>query len=195
MRKCTICNKLKEISQYYKNCRSRDGYMKHCSLCHKEMSRDWLNRNVERRRIRNRINTANYRIKNKEKCKEINKKCREKNGSKYLENRRIVEKNKRIKIFDYYGGKCECCGESNYHFLSIDHKDSNGSVHRKQKRINIHDEIIRNNFPRDYQILCFNCNFAREFYGGKYKICPHKSNSNFKDAKCFKLGLTRKFAD
>jgi hypothetical protein len=195
MKKCTVCKTIKNESEYYKNCSSNDGHQKHCKDCHKVMERKWNKLNIESIRKRARVNARRYRKENPIKYKEANKKSFTKNRSKYLENRRIVEKNKRIKIFDYYGGKCECCGESNYHFLSIDHKDSNGSVHRKQKRINIHDEIIRNNFPQDYQILCFNCNFAREFYGGKYKICPHKSNSNFKDAKCFKLGLTRQVAD
>ena len=37
--------------------------------------------------------------------------------------------------FEAYGGcKCACCGEATFEFLSIDHTDNNGAVHRKELR-------------------------------------------------------------
>lgn len=34
--------------------------------------------------------------------------------------------------------------------------------------------IIKNNFPKDLRLLCYNCNLSREFYGGEERTCPHK---------------------
>jgi hypothetical protein len=33
-------------------------------------------------------------------------------------------------------------------------------------------EIIKNNFPPEFQILCFNCNLGRSRSGG---VCPHEN--------------------
>lgn len=74
----------------------------------------------------------------------------------------------------HYGGRCQCCGERDCRFLSIDHKYNDGYAHRKLKRVNIHDFVIKNGFPDTFQVHCFNCNFGRAFLGGEEKVCPHK---------------------
>lgn len=95
------------------------------------------------------------------KCKDEMSKARKK----------IYDQNKRV-IFEYYGGKCTCCGEANPLFLTIDHINNDGSKHRKNKqfRSNPFHWIIKNDFPDDLQLLCFNCNCGRQLNGG---ICPH----------------------
>ena len=72
-----------------------------------------------------------------------------------------------------YGGKCACCGESDFRFLTIDHVGNNGSEERKQgiRASRLYYKIIREQFPATYQILCYNCNCAKGVYG----ICPHQS--------------------
>jgi hypothetical protein len=78
-------------------------------------------------------------------------------------------------ILDHYGRKCSCCGESNIKFLTIDHTNGGGSKHRKRINSNgsygVWKEIIRLNFPPEYQTLCMNCNWGRRLTG----ICPHKT--------------------
>ncbi len=74
-------------------------------------------------------------------------------------------------VIDGYGGKCECCNENRSEFLAIDHVNGGGSKERKDMSIaQIIKKVIRNNFPKDYRILCHNCNLAIGFYG----YCPHK---------------------
>ena len=92
MKKCTVCKTIKNESEYYKNCRSNDGHQKHCKDCHKVMERKWNKLNIESIRKRARVNARRYRKENPIKYKEANKKSFTKNRSKYLENRRIVEK-------------------------------------------------------------------------------------------------------
>ena len=89
-------------------------------------------------------------------------------------------------VMNYYGGKCACCGISEICFLSIDHINNDGF--KEKDRLNcrtgekirnrytggqLYNRIIKNNYPKDLQIHCFNCNTAKQHNGG---ICPHKTN-------------------
>jgi len=72
----------------------------------------------------------------------------------------------RMDVIEGYGGKCELCGESNPHFLTIDHINGNGSEERKIIG-NLHTfyrKLRDNNYPKDnYRLLCYNCNCALGF--------------------------------
>jgi hypothetical protein len=89
---------------------------------------------------------------------------------------------KRLKIIESLGGKCECCGETYYEFMSIDHRHGDGAAHRKSRSngknislnsINFYNEVLREiaSGSDRYRILCHNCNMARGFYGR----CPHEN--------------------
>lgn len=89
-----------------------------------------------------------------------------------LKNRERV-RTKRLIVMDHYGGKCVCCGENIIEFLTIDHINNDGYVHRKiigKCSLILYNWIIKNNFPKDLQILCYNCNMAK----GRYGVCPHQ---------------------
>jgi len=78
--------------------------------------------------------------------------------------------------FSHYGGyKCVCCGEEQKIFLTIDHVNNDGNVHRKQigyrGGIGVYTWLRKNNFPEGFQVLCFNCNHGKHLNGG---TCPHK---------------------
>lgn len=77
----------------------------------------------------------------------------------------------RKKIFDHYGQKCNChcgCNTTNPRHLTLDHIENNGAAHRKEVGTSLYFYrwVIRNNFPDDLQVLCFNCNCAKSNYGG-----------------------------
>lgn len=68
---------------------------------------------------------------------------------------------KRKLVYSYYGNKC-ICGESDIRYLTIDHINNNGNEHRKEIGTDIYSWLIANNYPKDnYQILCYNCNYAK----------------------------------
>ena len=79
--------------------------------------------------------------------------------------------NKKTAI-DAYGGECMCCGEAEMAFLSIDHIDGSGAQHRKNRTQgwNLYIWLRQNNFPEGFQVLCYNCNWAKSRAGG----CPHQ---------------------
>lgn len=75
-------------------------------------------------------------------------------------------------VLSGYGNKCSCCGELEKLFLQIDHINNDGTNSRKKRGAgySFHKWIIKNNFPKNLQILCANCNWGRRLNNG---ICPH----------------------
>jgi len=132
-----------------------------------------------------------YYIKNKERIDRRNKEYYKNNREKILlqqkirfsapeqKNRKRELDNKRHRInkeivIKAYGGKCVCCGERIIEFLTIDHLDGGGQKHReslgsKYSSVQLYKWLIRNDFPENFQLLCFNCNITKGLYG----VCPH----------------------
>jgi len=95
--------------------------------------------------------------------------CRECESLRHKE----MRKNHWEKILAHYGKKCTCCGIDEKIFLTVDHIKGDGSKHRKNlNRGRLYAYIVRENFPKDYQILCWNCNCAKKNNG----FCPHQKN-------------------
>lgn len=101
----------------------------------------------------------NYREANRERVNAYERDARERN---------------RAIIIREYGGKCSCCGENRPPFLTIEHTDGVPASHRDKrgKRLSsgaLYRTVIREGFPSNLTILCWNCNMARAHYGE----CPH----------------------
>lgn len=82
----------------------------------------------------------------------------------------------RIEVFSAYSkGKpvCNCCGESNIGFLTLDHVNNDGAKHRKEvgSGVSLCSWAKRNKYPKTLQVLCYNCNCAKQFCG--FNECPH----------------------
>jgi len=102
-----------------------------------------------------------YYLNNKEMCQKKNvplvRKWRKKLGDE---------------VIKHYGGKCICCGEAIREFLSIDHING-GRGKKKEPNLSgwmFYYWLKRNNYPKGFQVMCYNCNLAKGFYGK----CPHK---------------------
>jgi hypothetical protein len=119
-----------------------------------------------------------YRLKNQVKTNEIS---------------RLSRLKAKIKAFDAYGGrKCSWCGEDDLIILTIDHINNDGASHRKKlgKQNNIghrnngggtrtYNWLNKNGYPPGYQVLCFNCNFAKAQNGG---ALPENRRHKYKNA-------------
>ena len=84
----------------------------------------------------------------------------------------------RAEVFAAYGGyKCNCCGETESLFLTIDHVHNNGA---ELRRSGVHGNgsafyawLRKNGFPDGFQVLCMNCQLGKHRNGG---VCPHQSS-------------------
>ena|SRR3990167_2178626 len=79
-------------------------------------------------------------------------------------------------VMEHYGGHCFCCGERTPKLLTIDHKNNDGRKTQRKSGARLTGEslycfIVKNNFPADLQIACFNCNIGRQNNRG---VCPHR---------------------
>lgn len=84
-----------------------------------------------------------------------------------------LHREQREAVIAHYGGRCACCGESEYQFLAIDHERGDGADHRRSDTgaLSIIWWLRRNGMPSGFRVLCHNCNMARGFYG----YCPHEA--------------------
>ena len=90
---------------------------------------------------------------------------------------RAIGYRQRIKreALDHYGGRCVCCGERNDAFLSFDHVNNDGAQMRRSipstnGGVALHYWLRRNGYPDVFQVMCFNCNYAKHHLGS----CPHQ---------------------
>lgn len=131
-----------------------------CSSCRNEKVRIKYNDTIEIQRKRGRDKHQKFK-------------------SKYNAKIKLLREKQKNEIYSYYGSFCKCCGETITKFLTIDHVNNDGNKHRKQvygkviggKSWSVYAFIVKNNFPDDFQILCYNCNCGRARNKG---ICPHK---------------------
>ena len=80
-------------------------------------------------------------------------------------------------IYEFYGNRCSCCGESCLKFLTLDHINNDGQADRGRFTsemnfyIHVATQIKEGNPSIGLRLLCYNCNCGRSRNGG---ICPHK---------------------
>lgn len=97
------------------------------------------------------------------------------NKQKVLDTRRMYYQKVKMEVLSHYTKgtfKCACCGENTPQFLTMDHIKNDGPIHRLEIRTRIHNWLRANNYPKGFQVLCFNCNMGKNINKG---ICPHKN--------------------
>lgn len=103
-RKCSKCNKFKEISEFYKSASSKSGYETQCKKCRRTYKKTWYEKNKDLKEKRK--SSKLYYERNKEKVLKRHKTYREKNKSKIIKyqkeyNERYRKQNKRY-FEEYY---------------------------------------------------------------------------------------------
>ena len=82
----------------------------------------------------------------------------------YGEKAKAKRKQLKLEVLSHYSPdlKCGSCGFSDVRSLSIDHIKGNGTKHRKEiGNVDFYQWIKKNNFPKGFQVLCFNCQWIK----------------------------------
>ena len=134
----------------------------------------------EKRKAKQREYSKVYYQKNKDTIK-VRKGLHE-GLSQTKESRKIKVQQLKKEVFTVYSKHhsnsnvpyCRCC-ELNEHldFLTVDHIDGRKTRPKKEQGLlgaNLNRWLKKNNYPPGFQILCFNCNATKGFFGS----CPHE---------------------
>ncbi len=75
-------------------------------------------------------------------------------------------------VFEKYGRECDCCGEKDFRFLTVDHVNGGGNKEVAQiGNMGLLRRLAKEPKNSAYRILCYNCNCGRKNYDG---VCPHE---------------------
>lgn len=119
----------------------------------------------------------NWKKKHPERIRQLNMKSLNKNRIKWrISGQKHFLKLKTI-VVDYYSAgtmSCICCNEDIFEFLTINHIKGGGLKHRREIGTTgggmFYRWLIQHEFPRGFNVLCWNCNWANWRFG----ICPHR---------------------
>lgn len=163
MKLCSKCKVKKSLELFFRDKNRKDDLACQCKLCMYEYRKEWVIKN------RNRINQY---------AREIRKKNRDMiNKWRRDWERKRHRKLKELVLSHYSKGipSCNCCGEKNIIFLTIDHINNDGAERRRMGEKHGHKlyaKLIKHDFPKEFQVLCMNCNWGKYQNGG---ICPHQN--------------------
>lgn len=155
-KRCARCGGVKPLDDFYRNNRSKDQHGAWCKSCYSELqlSEDRLERK---------------KAASHERYLRLGDEIRRYNRERHHQMKALL-----VAHYSNGANRCACCGESNIHFLTIDHINGNGSQHRKSSKCGtgatFYRWLLREGMPKGYQALCYNCNSARAWQ----RTCPHK---------------------
>lgn len=136
-----------------------------------EARRAWRERNRQRIRDYN----SRWRKEHKEYFRKYQQRWTRENREKWRAYKRSYEVRLQDIALTVYGGRCACCGEASYGFLTIDHIHGGGSQDQKRNgRVVMLTRIIDEADRTRYQVLCYNCNMGRAHNVRMKGTCPHE---------------------
>jgi hypothetical protein len=165
MKTCASCQETKPREAFSPHKQSRDGLYSFCKPCAARKSAGYRSRNPEKTNAASKA----WRIANPERFAAAQRAYLDANRERLQVISRDRVRGIRAEMIAAYGARCVCCGETEPKFLTIDHINNDGGGGKRKER-NIALVLKRLGWPKDnYQLLCFNCNCAKGFYGA----CPH----------------------
>lgn len=157
-KKCKTCGRILPITEFHSHKGHPDGLQSRCKNCTSNANSNYWHSTLK--------HDADY----KKRKASYDRKWHQENKEKNNQHVRMNHRKQREICIEKYGGKCACCGEARYEFLTIDHILGGGNKHRQEVGNKICRWIIANDFPGGFRILCHNCNQAIAHYG----YCPHE---------------------
>lgn len=177
-KKCIKCLAELPLNNFYKAKTCKDGLSTCCKACAREYYRKCAKENPEKYRMAVKKCRAKYASQRMcfycGKEKGINPTaCNNCQAIHRTAANRYVHKTRR-EALTHYGNKCACCGETKLGFLTLDHPNNDGASHRRATNCGtgakFYQWLKKNNYPLEFQALCWNCNCGKRDNGG---VCPH----------------------
>jgi len=174
---CRVCKEDKPLHLFNKRNRSVDGKDRLCKKCHKQqvdrISQEKLNGTYQSKCRKRRLTDAEQEERRVQRLK-FNKQYRKENKDQINSTNNALLLKSKIDGIQIYGGKCQCCGESNIKFLTLEHLSGRDKT-KKRRTGKMAWNIARlEGYPDTYTVLCYNCNCAKGVYG----ICPHQEKED-----------------
>jgi len=164
---CRKCDVLLNDENWYASDKERHSYI--CKKCINKKNKIWRQNNRDKCYQA----TKTWRQNNRDRWNQIGKIWRHNNRDKRNQLQREAYHLLTNEVIDSYGGKCACCGETRKEYLTIDHVNGNGNKQKREIGIRGTQDFYRwlkkNNYPKGFQVLCFNCNCGK----GNYSVSPH----------------------
>lgn len=96
--------------------------------------------------------------------------------------KREYQRQLKFEALEAYGGAiCVCCGELGIWFLTLDHVNNDGNIHRIDGyNATGYSALKVRGYPQEpaLQVLCYNCNNGKRVNNG---VCPHQENILWKE--------------
>jgi hypothetical protein len=130
-KQCKKCQKIKDLDQFYKDSKAKDGLFGHCIQCSKEKAKAWYEKNSEKNKQRSRL----WHRNNPDKATAKRLRWKRENPDKYraLNLKQYWPELKPLERIEKYnqmvgaqGGKCRICCEIKP--LVVDHNHQTSKV-------------------------------------------------------------------
>ncbi len=144
-------------------------YVKNCIDCDGEMQFSYGNARRKGKRTDLRCNVCARKKWQTDKCGNPQIPWWKRNKQRLNKDRSIKSEDLRLEMIAAYGGKCVHCGIKNPIVLALDHINDDGTFERlpsgkRLSGINFYSFLKKINWPKDrLQLLCYNCNFQKEY--------------------------------
>lgn len=178
---CKNCNHSKDAGHFYKNNIAKTGYQSVCKDCKRLLDqriREEKRQGIYESKCRQPRLTEEDRLERKEFYREYQRNYRKENAEQIARGKREYRHKLRADGLAEYGTQCTCCGESDIHFLTLEHINGRKQEEKGLTGAKMWAYLKRLGWPKEgYTVLCFNCNCAKGIYG----TCPHQRRD--KDVK------------
>lgn len=173
MKVCSSCSLLKDYSEYHRSRNSADGYRFQCKVCVNKKRRETCakkkNENYVPTYVKINLSIPDELV-GKDRNIAYNKEYRKLYKKEISVKKRTELDQAKIDGINHYGGKCTCCGEATYEFLTLEHLEGRPKNNKKRRTgKGAWLQVKQEGFPDKYTVLCFNCNCAKGIHGS----CPH----------------------
>lgn len=181
-RRCTKCQTVKPLADYYRRKTGPDGYHTICKQCLAADQHVYYLANREQIVAARRARWEQRDEAKREQQEVVRRAWYAKNRATLSEASRARRLEIKLAVLRHYGPACTCCGEYDSRMLTIEHSNGDGAAHRLQTfgvrtiGATFYRWLVAEGFPDDLglSVLCGSCN---QFSHHNQGVCPHQDPS------------------